>query len=93
MKTLFLKNAGPFAVVILALSGAFATTSMQKAKDALPKIGYVLNPDGSCSNITRDCEDEPSEFTCRINDVGAQVWGKDPNGECTEKLYRPEQPN
>lgn len=95
MKTLFLKNVTPFAVVALAISGAFATTSMQKAsKDALPQIGYQLTPAGQCSNITTDCDDEENNFVCRINGAtGAQAWGKDVNGNCTEKLYRPEQPN
>jgi len=91
MKTQFLKNAVPFAVLALGLSGAFVTTSMQKASAAAPEPGYQLDAFGDCSNIEANCDTQENDFVCRINGTtGAQAWGKDSNGDCVVKLYRPE---
>ncbi|KIO54672.1 hypothetical protein [Flavobacterium hibernum] len=91
MKTQFLKNVIPFGVIALGLSGAFVTTSMQKASAASLQIGYQLDAFGECSNNTANCETEENQFVCRINGTtGAQAWGKDNNGDCVVKLYRPE---
>lgn len=93
MKTLFLKNVAPLAVVTLAITGAFATMSMQKAATtAIPKLGYSLNAQGNCTNVSQACETEEDDYVCRIGGdttTGAQAFGKDNNGNCVEVLYRP----
>lgn len=91
MKTKFFKNVLPFAVMALAISGAFVTTSMQKAsKDAASRIGYALNPDGSCSNILQNCETVQKPFACYIGGgtSGVQAYGKNA-GNCVDMLWRP----
>lgn len=91
MKTQFLKNAVPFAVLALGLSGAFVTTSMQKASAGTPEPGYQLDAFGDCINDEVNCQIEQNDFVCRINGTtGAQAWGKDSSGDCVVKLYRPE---
>lgn len=92
MKTLFLKNVMPIAVVALGISGAFLTTSMQNAsKAAAPKLGYALNANGTCSNIAQNCDTTPKPFMCYIGGgtSGVQAYGKNPQGNCVEVLYRP----
>ena len=90
MKTLFLKNMMPIAVIALGISGAFVTTSMQSAGKSLAPIGYILNSQNECEAVT-SCESTTSEYVCRVNfDSGAQAYGKDAQGNCTEVLYRPE---
>lgn len=90
MKTLILKNMMPFAVAVLGISGAFVTTSMQSAsKSAFPKIGYTLNAQSHC-NVEVNCNTTPSQFVCRAGGTsGAQAYGKNPQGDCVEILYRP----
>jgi hypothetical protein len=90
MKTQFFKNVMPFAVIALGISGAFVTTSMQKAsKTVLPQIGYSLNAQGECSNTSTSCDNEEKDFICRVT-TGAQAFGKDASGNCVVKLWRPE---
>ena len=88
MKTLFLKNMMPFAVIALGISGAFVTTSMQSAKSLAPKIGFTLNAQGAC-NVQVNCSDIPAQV-CRLSGAtGPQAFGKDAQGNCTQVLYRP----
>ncbi|MCI9843501.1 DUF6520 family protein [Flavobacterium pectinovorum] len=88
MKTLFLKKVTPFAVVALAVAGAFATTSMQSASVVEQAIGYTLNSQGAC-NIEVECSTIPAQV-CRVNgDSGAQAFGKNDQENCTEILFRP----
>ncbi|MCI9844568.1 DUF6520 family protein [Flavobacterium pectinovorum] len=88
MKTLFLKNVTPFAVVALGIFGAFATMSMQNAEVG-DEIGYTLNSEGACNNVEIDCSTVPAAV-CRANGAtGAQAFGKDNQDECTEILYKP----
>jgi len=90
MKTLFLKNGMPIAAVIVAIAGAFATTSMQSASKILtPRVGYTLNAQGEC-NIAVACDDVPSQFICRLGAAGPQAYGKNPQGQCVETLWRPQ---
>lgn len=91
MKTQFLKNAVPFGVIALALSGAFATTSMQKASAVFPQPGFQLDAMGNCSDTPVSCDTQDNDIVCRVNDLtGPQAWGKNTSGECVIKLYRPE---
>lgn len=90
MKTLFLKNVMPFAVVAFGIAGAFVTTSMQSSStNTLPKYGYVRNPQGIC-NIRVNCDTQQGPV-CRLNgDTGPQAFGKPtPESNCTELMYRP----
>ncbi|PIF34526.1 hypothetical protein CLU81_5181 [Flavobacterium sp. 9] len=89
MKTLFLKKVAPVAVIAFGIAGAFATMSMQNAsKGNPPKIGYVMNAQGAC-NIPTDCSTDGNQL-CRLNGAsGPQAFGKNPQGNCSEVLYRP----
>lgn len=93
MKTLFLKNLMPAAVVALAISGAFATTSMQSApqKNSLAlKWGYLPNSNGECSTNQVRCSDIPKEEFCHVGDVtsGAIAYEQDAQNNCIQPLYR-----
>jgi hypothetical protein len=91
MKTLFLKNMMPIAVVALGLSGAFVTTSMQSVSKAetAPKVGYVRIPNTmKCSDVSVNCNTTPTPFLCQL---GANIaYDKDPaTNNCVQPLYRP----
>lgn len=87
MKTLILKNMVPFAVIVMGVSGAFLTTSMQSASRALPN-GYTLNAAGDC-NVKVDCSTISTRPICRQNgDTGPQAFGKD-GINCPTVLYKP----
>ena len=83
----------PIAVVALAISGAFVTTSMQStAKLSGPQVGYKPNPNGTCSNISTQCDNTQKQFLCYIGGgtTGVQAFGKDPaNDNCSVTLWRP----
>lgn len=88
MKTLFLKNIAPFAVIAMGISGAFLTTSMQTApKKALP-TGYTLNAQNKC-NIAVDCIDVSPNPVCRQGGTGPQAFGLS-GGSCAVTLYQEE---
>ena len=90
MKTLFLKNVMPAATAVLAIAGAFATTSMQSASSAYQlKIGYALG-DGSC-DIAVMCSTIPSSQICRYSyPIGDPAFEIVPaTGTCLKVLYRP----
>jgi hypothetical protein len=84
MKTNFLKTRAPFALaVILGISGAFLTTSMQSTSGAAaPKTGYI-DGDTPCS-VPVSCNSTPNANLCQAD--GQQAFGKANN--CTEVLYR-----
>lgn len=87
MKTIILKNLVPFAVIVMAISGAFVTTSMQSAsKISAPRIGYVLNEDDDC-NIEVNCSDTPGPLCMS---AGQQAFGKNTPSSvtCNLELYR-----
>jgi len=91
MKTLFLKNVMPAAAAVLAIAGAFATTSMQSASSAYQlKIGYVLEADSTC-DIPVACTTIPSSQVCRWSyPLGDVAFEKNPvTGNCVKVLYRP----
>lgn len=92
MKTLILKNVLPAAVVALAVSGAFATTSMQKApekNDVALKWGYFANPNGTCSPNRIQCSDRQKEELCRMGDTSGQIaYEKNAENNCVQPLYR-----
>ena len=88
MKTLFLKNMMPAAVIAMAVSGAFATTSMQSvSKKEAFKWGYLPNATGGCSNVRIACDDTPKPDLCQVNNTGAVAY--DPDTNCIQALYRP----
>ncbi|MFC0778690.1 DUF6520 family protein [Flavobacterium sp. HJSW_4] len=92
MKSLFLKNMVPIAVVAFGISGAFLTTSMQSASksESAPKVGYLRNADNSCQQTPVNCDDTPSQFVCRLNITsGPQAYDKDADNNCINTLYRP----
>lgn len=91
MKKLILKNVIPAAVVVLAISGAFATMSMKDVsqKEAF-KWGYLPNTsEGGCDESLKiSCDDVPSNNPCRVNGTtGAIAYDLDTN--CVQQLYRP----
>lgn len=89
MKTLF-KNVLPIAVVALAVSGAFVTTSMQSASKVLvPKIGYPRDNQGNCIlNLPQNCNTSPNPYVCYVGGgtSGTQAYG--PAQNCQEILFR-----
>lgn len=84
MKTQIFKNAMPFAVVALGISGAFVTTSMQSAEKEMVFVD-AYNP-SNCQNIVKQCDNEERPYICRINST--PLYGKDNNGNCVETLYQ-----
>lgn len=94
MKTLFLKNMMPIAVVAFGISGAFVTTSMQSVSktETAPKIGYLRNANNSkCSEVSVNCNTTPSAFLCQAGGTSGPVaYDKDiPTNNCMQALYRP----
>jgi hypothetical protein len=90
MKTNF-KKMIPMAVAVLGISGAFVTTSMQKASSTLtPRLGYVLDENDDC-NIAVQCDTNPNPI-CKHSD-GQQAFGKDAQGNCNVTLYEPSNSN
>jgi len=94
MKTLFLKNMMPIAVVALGISGAFVTTSMQSVSKAetQPKFGYVRNPNSiKCSPVSVNCETIPSPNLCQVAVTSGPVaYDRNPStNDCVNPLYRP----
>ncbi|TRX32988.1 hypothetical protein FNW52_16155 [Flavobacterium sp. ZT3R18] len=89
MKTQFLNKMIPFAVVVMGISGAFLTTSMQSdSNSATPRTGYINGPLGACS-VPVNCSDIVGPV-CRANGAtGQQAFGKDSQNNCVELLYRP----
>jgi len=89
MKTLF-KNVLPIAVVALAVSGAFVTTSMQSAsKLAVPKIGYPRDSQGNCIlNMPQNCNTVQISTLCYVGGgtSGTRAYGEAQN--CQEVLFR-----
>ena len=89
MKSLFLKNIAPFAVIAMGISGAFLTTSMQSVSKSAAPNGYTLNAQGAC-NIEVNCSNITPRPVCRqFGDSGPQAFGKDAQGNCNVQLTRP----
>ena len=87
MKNLILRNISPLAVIVMGVSGAFFTTSMQSAAKALPN-GYTLNAQGAC-NVEVNCSNINTRPICRqFGDTGPQAFGKVGNN-CPTELYKP----
>ncbi|WP_404827644.1 DUF6520 family protein [Flavobacterium shii] len=80
----------PVAVFVLAISGAFLTTSMQsEAKvDDDPILGYVTVPGAPCS-IEVECSTDQGDACRLFDDEGPQAFAKDSPTTCTEVVYRP----
>jgi len=88
MKTLFLKNGMPIATAVLAIAGAFATTSMQSSSNTFGlKTGYVLEYNGEC-NIAITCSNIPSSYICRYGFGGPMACDKNYYGNCVYALWR-----
>lgn len=89
MKTL-LKNVLPIAVVALAVSGAFVTTSMQSAsKLAVSKIGYPKDNQGNCIlDMPQNCNTTNNASLCYVGGgtSGTRAYGVAQN--CQEILFR-----
>lgn len=89
MKTQFLNKMIPFAVVVMGITGAFLTTSMQSDSNRTTFIpGYITGPQGPCS-VEVNCSDVVNPI-CRANGgTGAQAKGKDSQNNCMQLLYQP----
>lgn len=93
MKTLFLKNSIPFAVIALGVCGAFLTTSMQSISktDTAPKLGYLRNSNSiKCSQVAVNCSDTPSPFLCQLGGTSGPIaYDKVlATNDCINPLYR-----
>jgi len=91
MKTLIVKNVMPAAVAVLAIAGAFATTSMQSAeknKSAALKSGYYFSG-SQCNQGPVECSDNVKDDLCRLNITsGPIIYDKEGANTCVEPLYR-----
>ena len=79
----------PVATAVLAIAGAFATTSMQSSSSSSAyqlKTGYVLQADGQC-NITASCSTIPGPICRSSYPIGDAAYEK-PFFSCTKILYR-----
>ncbi|MFD2943278.1 DUF6520 family protein [Flavobacterium notoginsengisoli] len=89
MKTPF-KNVLPIAVVALAVSGAFVTTSMQSAsKSTAPQVGYPRNAMGNCIlNQPQNCNTTEADSYCYVGGgtSGTRAFGT--ADDCKEILWR-----
>ena len=89
MKTLF-KNVLPIAVMALAVSGAFVTTSMQStSKISAPKLGYPKDNLGNCIlDEPQNCNTTDIGVYCYVGGgtSGTQAYGDAQN--CQEILFR-----
>ncbi|KIA95614.1 DUF6520 family protein [Flavobacterium sp. KMS] len=94
MKAIILKKMMPAAVFVLAISGAFLTTSMQsdaKVDDDFI-FGYVTDPlaPQACS-IQVVCSDEGDDVCRRFDETGPQAFGRGASPTiCPVEVYRPE---
>ncbi|KFF17771.1 DUF6520 family protein [Flavobacterium hydatis] len=94
MKAIILKKMMPAAVFVLAISGAFLTTSMQSdakiTDDPDPITGFVAIPEDPCG-MEVDCVDEGDELCRLFYDNGPQAYGLN-EGEtsCPITLFRPD---
>lgn len=80
----------PVAVFAIGITGAFVTTSMQRAtKAAAPEIGHLLNADGECSDVEVTCSDIPKQVCLQFVTSGPQAFAQDENGNCNKVTYRP----
>jgi hypothetical protein len=93
MKTNFVKQVVPVAVFALAIAGAFTTHAMnERSKTMLPARGYVkLNPQGTACEEHDMCSTVNNGIVCTVGLIpsGAQLFGKNSNGQCTVSIFRP----
>lgn len=92
MKNLF-KNAIPTtAVAVLAIAGAFATTSMQSVtskNSTTLQFGYIPDSNGKCVSNETPCSDIPKIQMCTVNNLpGPTAYENDESGNCVAPLYR-----
>lgn len=92
MKTLFIKKGMPVATAVLAIVGAFATTSMQSSSSAFElKTGFSLDIVSKECDIAVICSTTPSPMVCRLSyPNGDQAFNRNALGNCTSVLYRPQ---
>lgn len=91
MKSIILKPITPFAVFVLGILGAFATTSMQStSKINAPVTGYASMPGAPCS-VEVLCSDDGGQ-ACHVDDddTKPQAFIKDGETICVRELYRPQ---
>ena len=92
MKKAILKHVMPLAAGVLAIAGAFTTTSMQsaaKAETAALQWGYIPDSDGSCDTPPIQCSDIVKPQLCRLNDLtGPLAYEKDNENNCVRPYYR-----
>jgi hypothetical protein len=93
MKTNFVKQVAPVAVFALAIAGAFTTHAMnERSRTIAPVQGYVrLNPQGTACEEHDMCSTINNGIVCTVGLVptGAQLFAKNPAGQCTQVIYRP----
>lgn len=92
MKKLFLKNMLPFGAVVLAVSGAFVTTSMQStAKSALAQEwGYAATAQGQCDDVPINCDDMPKDEFCHVSGTSGPLAYRNQSNNCIVPLYKPD---
>lgn len=92
MKKLFLKNMLPFGAVVLAISGAFVTTSMQStAKNALiPESGYAATAQGQCDDVPVNCDSTAKDEFCHVSGTSGPLAYRNQSNNCIVPLYKPD---
>ncbi|MFH6999411.1 hypothetical protein ACHRVZ_15890 [Flavobacterium sp. FlaQc-57] len=92
MKTLSFKNMLPFGVVVLAVSGAFVTTSMQSAvkTSMAPESGYAANAQGQCDDLPIKCDSTPKDEFCHVSGTSGPLAYRNQSDNCIVPLYKPD---
>lgn len=91
MKTSFLKLFIPVLLFSVAIVGAFATNSSDKAASSASHVqGFVkLNPLGTVCDTPEMCSIQFGPIcTVGSDSNGDQLWGKDLIDRCVVELYR-----
>lgn len=92
MKNLFKSVMPTAAAAVVAIAGAFATTSMQSVSSknsATIQFGYIPDSNGKCISNETPCSDIPKLQMCRLNDLtGPVAYENDEQGNCVAPLYR-----
>lgn len=89
MKIFLMKQIIPLAAFGAAVAGAFSTVTTEgKGMLPTPVASFTkLNPAGACGSTEYTCDLDNIGPVCRIGGTGAQLWGKDANGNCLVEVH------
>jgi hypothetical protein len=93
MKTNFLRQVMPVAVLALGIAGALTTNAMNVRSRTISSVqGYVkLNPQGTSCEAHDECSTINNGDICTVglDPSGAQLFGKNSANQCAVEIYRP----